>query len=247
MKRILITVIIIGTILIIVLAILLVNLLVKSKKSDSFSIGNDIIFNNNRQYTALYINLENRKDRKNHIENGLKKVEFNNFSRFNAILDINRGYIGCSKSHLECLKLARENNYSNVIIFEDDFEFTIDKDEFNYLLNYILNIDYDVFMLSYNTLPSDITETQYPILRKIKNTQTASGYIVKRKYYDKLISNYEEALTLLEKTDNYSTYANDQYWKSLQKTDNWLCYKKRVGIQIQSFSDIAKTTVNYKV
>jgi glycosyl transferase family 25 len=243
MKRILITVVIIGTIFVIVF----VTLFVKSKKSDSFSIGNDIIFNNNRQYTALYINLENRKDRKNHIENGLKKVEFNNFSRFNAILDTNKGYIGCSRSHLECLKLAREKNYSNVIIFEDDFEFTIDKDEFNYLLNYILNIDYDVFMLSYNTLPSDITETEYPILRKIKNTQTASGYIVKRKYYDKLISNYQEALTLLEKTDNYSLYANDQYWKSLQKTDNWLCYKKRVGIQIQSFSDIAKTTVNYRV
>ena len=239
MKRILITVIILVT--------LLVTLLVKSKKSDSFSIGNDIIFNNNRQYTALYINLENRKDRKNHIENGLKKVGFINFSRCNAILDINKGYIGCYKSHLECLKLARENNYSNVIIFEDDFEFTIDKYEFNYLLNYILNIDYDVFMLSYNTLPSYITETQYPILRKIKNTQTASGYIVNRKYYDKLISNYQEALTLLEKTDNYSSYANDQYWKSLQETDNWLCYKKRVGIQFQSFSDIAKTTVNYRV
>lgn len=243
MKRILITVIIIGTILIIVLP----TLLIKSKQSDSFSIGNNIIFNNNRQYTALYINLENRKDRKNHIENGLKKVGFINFSRFNAILDINKGYIGCYKSHLECLKLARENNYPNVIIFEDDFGFTIDKDEFNYLLNYILNIDYDVFILSYNTLPSYITETQYPILRKIKNTQTASGYIVNRKYYDKLISNYQKGLTLLEITNNYSAYANDQYWKSLQETDNWLCYKKRVGIQIQSFSDILKGTVNYKV
>lgn len=221
-------------------------IIVLKKDTELFSVSDDIVQNNNQKYTALYINLENRTDRKKQIENELQKVGFLNYSRFNAIRD-KKGYIGCSKSHLECLKIARDNQYPNVIIFEDDFQFTIDKNEFNYLLNYILNIDYDVFMLSYNTLASDITDTEYPILRRIQNTQTASGYIVNRKYYDKLISNYQDALELLEKTDDYESYANDQYWKLLQETDNWLCYKKRVGIQRKSFSDIVKTTVNYGV
>jgi lipopolysaccharide biosynthesis glycosyltransferase len=145
------------------------------------------------------------------------------------------------------LKIAKKNNYKNVIIFEDDFEFLIDKTEFHNLLKQLLTVDYDVFILSYNTYPYNITKTEHPLLHRIKNTQTASGYIVNRKYYDKLIQNFEDGLNLLEKTDEYSKYAIDQYWKPLQETDVWLCYEKRVGKQRESYSDIEKTNVNYQV
>ena len=89
------------------------------------------------QFPALYINLEHREDRKNQIESELKKVGFNNYQRFNAIKN-EKGYLGCSESHLECLKLARAQNYPNVIILEDDFEFLIDKNEFHLILNHLL-------------------------------------------------------------------------------------------------------------
>jgi len=221
-------------------------LLKNNKKSDSFTISNEVILKNNNNYSLLYINLENRKDRKNEIENEFINQDFFNFTRFNAIKS-DKGYIGCSQSHLECLKIAKANNYSNVIILEDDFEFLINKNEFHNLLENLITFDYDVLLLSYNTYFFNIKQTDNPLFYKITNSQTASGYIVNKKYYDKLINNFEEGLKMLEKTDIYSKYAIDQYWKSLQNTDKWYCYKKRVGKQRESYSDIEKRNVNYKV
>ena len=186
------------------------------------------------------------KYEKNQIENELKKVGFYNYQRFNAIKN-DKGYLGCSESHLECLKLARARNYPNVMILEDDFEFLIDKNEFQTILNHLLTVDYDVFILSYNTHSKNITDTGDQYLKRIKETQTASGYIVNRKYYDKLINNFQEGLRLLSETDIYHKYAIDQYWKPLQSQDKWFCYKKRAGKQRESYSDIEKGMVNYQV
>ena len=211
---------------------------------DSFSVSNDIIQNNNTQYRTLYINLAYREDRKEQIENELKNIEITNFKRFDAIKNI--GNLGCSKSHLECIKMARDNQYPNVIIFEDDFQFVIGKDEFHNLLNNLLTVDYDVCLLSYNTMNYNISNTDHPLLRRIKKSQTASGYIVNQKYYDKLISNSEEGLRLLLE-NNIPDYWNDKYWNRLQNTDKCFCYKKRVGIQRESYSDIENKIVNYEV
>lgn len=244
--------IMIGIIIILFLVLSKMLLSISITKKDFFQVDNkpeidkNIIENNNKNFPALYINLEHREDRKNQIETELKKVGFYNYQRFNAIKN-NKGYLGCSESHLECLKLARQKQYPNVMILEDDFEFLIDKDEFQNILNHLSTIDYDVFILSYNTDSSNITDTEDQYLKRIKETQTASGYIVNKKYYNKLIENFEEGLRLLRETDIYHKYAIDQYWKPLQSQDKWYCYKKRIGKQRESYSDIEKGIVNYQV
>ena len=231
---------------IIILSVILLFKMLYIKKDYFQSENKTVIENNNKNFPALYINLEHREDRKNQIEGELKKVGFYNYQRFNAIKN-KKGYLGCSESHLECLKLARSNNYPNIMILEDDFEFIIDKNEFQTILNHLSTIDYDVFILSYNTDSSNITDIGDKYLKRIKETQTASGYIVNKKYYDKLINNFEEGLRLLRETDIYHKYAIDQYWKPLQFEDKWFCYKKRVGIQRESYSDIEQVIVNYQV
>ena len=57
---------------------------------------------------AFYINLEHRKDRKEHVEEQLSKVGIN-ANRFNAI-KMENGAIGCSMSHLKILQDAYKNN-----------------------------------------------------------------------------------------------------------------------------------------
>ena len=71
---------------------------------------------------VLYINLESRSDRKEHVENQLAIIGLQNFNRFNAI-KLENGALGCSMSHLKCLQTAKTNNWDHVLICEDDIQF----------------------------------------------------------------------------------------------------------------------------
>ena len=192
----------------------------------------------------FYINLEHRKDRKDEIESELNKMNLK-YERFNAIKK-EKGYLGCSLSHLNILKEAKKRNLKNVLILEDDFQFIVDNNTFWEQMNNFFNkdIDYDVLFISYNIVESKPYDDQ---LLKVLDSQTASGYLVNNKFYDKLIENFEEGYKLLEKTDIYHEYACDQYWKRLQPTNNWYAFKERLGIQRESYSDIMGGNVKYEV
>ena len=70
----------------------------------------------------FFINLDKRTDRREEIENELKKMELT-AERYSAISTPESGIVGCGYSHLNVLKMAREQNVKNVLILEDDFEF----------------------------------------------------------------------------------------------------------------------------
>ena len=69
-----------------------------------------------------YINLEKRATRKKQCEKQLKSIGIHKPRRFNAIENEN-GFIGCAQSHIECLKIARDENWPYICIFEDDLLF----------------------------------------------------------------------------------------------------------------------------
>lgn len=191
----------------------------------------------------FYINLEKRTDRRQEIESELNNFGLD-YERFNAFHIPDFGSLGCGLSHLEVLKIAKERNYENVLILEDDFKFLVTKEEFEEELTkfFDLKLDYDVCMISYNVLESD--ETEYPFLRKVLDAQTTSGYIVNKKYFDKLIELDAYAAEELRKTKMHWIYAVDQIWKRYQKTDNWYYFSKRIGKQRASWSDCANTFVD---
>lgn len=195
-----------------------------------------------------YINLNKREDRRRHIEEELTKNHLS-FERFEAI-EHQVGALGCSKSHLEVLKLAKQNKFKNVLIFEDDFTFKEDLQE-NLQKFFELGIDYDVLMLSYN-LVNGVYISNF--IGKVRYAKTTSGYLVNEKYYDTLIRNYEDGICLFEKyisetTDTHinANYAIDSHWSSIQDKDNWYYFINRIGIQKDGYSDICKENVNYGV
>ena len=120
---------------------------------------------------------------------------------------------------------------------EDDFTFVVSKEEFEEQLTFFFNeqIDYDVFMISYNLMKH--TTTDYEHMFKILNVQFASGYIVNQLYYDKLIELYEYAMPLLESTREHWNYANDAVWNRFVPDDKWFCFDKHIGKQRPSSSD----------
>jgi len=189
---------------------------------------------------VFYINLNKRTDRRDQIEHELLDIEDaigSKYERFEAIETPNFGILGCGKSHLQVLKLAKERGYNNVLILEDDFMFIVSKEEFKNELDsfFSLNIDYDVCMISYFLQKSEACS--YPNISKVIEAETASGYIVNSSYYDTLINLYELSMVGLEKTKMHWIYANDQIWKALQKKDNWYCLNNRIGVQRTGFSD----------
>ena len=121
----------------------------------------------------------------------------------------------------------------------------MERTEFEEKISDLFQLPLDVCLLAYNT--NNLQESHYPFLSKITDAQTASGYLVQSHYYDTLISQWEYGLKMFQETGNESMYTCDQSWKILQERDTWYCFKERMGLQRDSYSDIQKGVVSYGV
>jgi GR25 family glycosyltransferase involved in LPS biosynthesis len=189
----------------------------------------------------FYINLKHREDRRNRIESELKERNILNFERFDAVQNKEFGILGCGQSHLGVLCLASYKDYENILILEDDFTFNVSGEEFQSLLKTFFDNyknDFDVCMIAYNMFQAE--KTNIANIGRVYEAQSAAGYIVNKRSYEKLINLYVEALPLLESTRMHWIYGNDQIWKKLQKTDKWYFIYPKVGRQIDGFSDISQ-------
>ena len=195
---------------------------------------------------VLYINLDSRTDRKAHVEKQLANVGLLPFAqRFNAIR-LQNGAMGCTLSHLKCLKTAFENNWDHVLICEDDITF-LDSNLFVKQLNKCLanpSINWDVIMFGGNNVPP------YKIIDdsciKISRCATTTGYLVNKHYIPILLNNVKNGAQLFAKNSNMqSTYAVDVYWRTLQAADNWFLITPPTVVQLEGYSDIEQKNVNY--
>lgn len=193
---------------------------------------------------VFYINLDKREDRKQHIEALLSKYGIE-AERFSAIPKPEQGILGCGQSHLAVIKLAKERDYKNVLIFEDDFQFLVDPHTFHTLISRLFTEapKFDVCMLAYKMNVAE--PTQHDFLQRAVSAQTASAYIIQRHYYDNLIGLYEWAFPLLEQTKSHWIYANDIVWSDLQRRDHWVAFVTRMGRQIDGYSDNAGCYIEY--
>jgi GR25 family glycosyltransferase involved in LPS biosynthesis len=184
--------------------------------------------------SAFYINLDARVDRRQGIEGELSTIGISG-ERFPAFKTC-PGIIGCGQSHSGVVKEAKARGYNNVLVFEDDFMFLVSKEEFWTLLDNAIKEapDYDVIMMGYAIINSTpFSET----LVKIIEAQAGSAYLVNEKFYDTLISTWDEGTTKLIKTGEHWAYACDQIWKTVQPGSNWYAFKRRIGKQRPSIAD----------
>lgn len=204
---------------------------------------------------AIYINLDSRNDRRYLFEKQMEDLhrlhptEFSFYpvSRFSAISNKEHGAIGCSMSHLECLRLAKKNGWDHVLIFEDDALF-IHTEVLIHQVNSFLSRfhdQWDVLLFSGNNFPPFKMEP--PDCIRVSNCQTTGCYIVCSRYYDKLIANFEESIAgLMTNPRDKSEFACDMYWKRLQCEDRWYLITPISIIQRPGYSDIEKKEVNYE-
>ena len=99
---------------------------------------------------------------------------------------------------------------------------------------------YDVITLGTTLVRFD--NTTY----KLTEGLTTTAYLVNNHYFSTLINNFKESLELLEKTKTWNKYCIDQYWKLLQKKDNWYIVFPSLFIQSPGFSSIQKKHTDYR-
>jgi len=186
----------------------------------------------------VYINLSKRVDRRDHIEK-MTSIFGNKVIRFEAIVD-KPGCIGCSKSHIEVLKMAIQNNWKNVLVLEDDVDWN-DNIYSIPRLEKITSSDYDVVLLG--GMRVKICNETF----KLKQASAASSYLVNRHYFTKLLYNFEEGLfNLIEspihgkyKCPGRSAFHLDVYWMKLMEEDLWYIIIPNLIYQIDGYSDLS--------
>jgi len=201
--------------------------------------------------SIYYINLNKREDRKKEFLDNFPSVDESRIIRVAAHEYPENGAVGCLMSHVTALSRALDDPGENILICEDDFTIK-DMDYCNRMLALLFkNIsDWDVIMLGQNTIESEDTkyksEKGEKIIR-IKNSQTTSGYIIKKSYIPKLLDIYSGDLTDYMRTGKWGNYFTDQSWKVLQPGDKWYSFSPTVAVQRPSYSDIQKGKITTEV
>ena len=178
---------------------------------------------------VLYINLEKRKDRKEHIENEFK--DFENVERIEAVdTSDTSGYFGCVLSHIKALERAKEKDYDEVIICEDDFEW-INKDKFIYP-----DFEFDVCMVSGKINNKEVIDCNY---NRVLDGRHTDCYIIKKHFYDTLIDEFKNSHEKLKQKFALENYI-DVHWVQLQKKSKFITPSLKIGRQMEGYSDIRK-------
>jgi glycosyl transferase family 25 len=189
---------------------------------------------------VVYINLDERVDRKAHVQQELMKVfPTSKIQRFAAIKREDHGGIGCTMSHIAVLEMAKASGWKNVLIVEDDFVW-VHVEKATSVFETILKKQADAVVLGATTIIAD--DTTY----RLNSCQTTTAYLVYQGYYDTLLANFKEGLHLFETTREYEIYALDQYWKRLHQKDTWYIVRPSIAAQRSGYSDIEKRITNYK-
>lgn len=189
---------------------------------------------------VFYINLDRRTDRKSELEGELSKMGIIGAQRISGI-PTDPGYLGCGLAHEAAVKAGR--GLKNVLIFEDDFQFLVEPEEFWASLEQAMKEPYDVIMLGCNLRESEEWPSNDSLVRVIYGA-TGSGYLINGHMIDQIAALFEDANKKLAVTHQHWLYANDACWRSLQQTGCWLTFKKRIGKQRASYSDNNKMFID---
>jgi len=195
---------------------------------------------------GFYINLDSRKDRRDHFENVKKMHPFlGGIERMSAI-EKNDGPLGCCFSHIKALTQCLTIDAPYIAIFEDDFTVLDDTifrrfvDDFQKVKE---NDTWKVIVLT--PRGSTVSGEDIGDFKRIIDHQTATGYIVKRESLSILINTLKESAKLQMQGVNKNISANDQYWKQMQHEYPFYYYKDIFAGQLIGWSNIEQRYVDY--
>lgn len=208
---------------------------------------------------VIYINLDTRKDRDDEIKAELSRIGMpeDKIFRLSAVKR-SWGALGCSLSHIACLKIIEERGWTKTLVLEDDAGFE-DGDanrwstglkDIKSLINTsgTTNLDskWDVIFLGgFVRDPKGPTETEYKTIFRTKNTSCTHAYIIRGAYAPKLREHTEIAVQMMIKNPpNVKQFNLDNAWSALMAEDRWYISIPTLAFQRESYSDIEGKAAN---
>lgn len=152
--------------------------------------------NYNQFFDKIYcINLDSRTDRWNECIQEFEKLGITDLVERVPAFKANPPIAGCTRSHVECIYLAKLNNHKRILIIEDDITFHHDI-FYNVLLNAHnqLNkhdINYDILYFSANLYGTE-NKLIDSNLARITLAKAAHAYIVNSSIYDYILDVYKD-------------------------------------------------------
>lgn len=202
------------------------------------------------------INLDRRNDR--WVNNCLPQFKDIGITveRFSAVdgvdLDLPHGKtyngeLAGSYSHMKAIKQARDNGIERLLLLEDDVVF-IDEvnNKFSSLINNIPN-DWDIIFFGGNHVGGQTPVNNGVV--KLGGSYAIHACGINKKAYDILIQHLETSIDRVvnNREHRYTpSVAADYFLAKLHKVLNVYCFKPHLAWQLEDFSDIQQTKVNYK-
>lgn len=198
---------------------------------------------------VYYINLDTRQDRMHSFEERARALNIP-AKRFPAIvatdeqatplyeghIDPRRKYkMGCTMSHQAVVKLAKEANSRNCLIFEDDCVFLKEYEEnIKECVTELKKIDWDLFYIGGEA--NNFCKSVSKNLSQVENggVYCTHAYAINNTFYDKMLSinpNQVDTIDIL-----YVNYDNSKRIAVLSK--------KLLAIQDKSYSDLWNTVTD---
>lgn len=191
------------------------------------------------------INLERRPDRLEHIKKEMDYMDWD-YELFKAV-DLNH-HGGCTLSHVEVIKIAKERGYKSVMVIEDDCTFLpYSKDLINKIDSETQDFDFGIINLA-PTLNRPVNRSEdQPLFLDITNLPPKKDYergifatnmmIYHESIYDKVLE--------MEKPEILGYYAIDDYiYQFILPIKQSYCPLLPVAPQISSWSDVSQGEYN---
>jgi len=189
---------------------------------------------------AYCINLDERKDRwlsaSAEFQKHSLKVE-----RYSAIkgnpnnipAKVSDGCVGCILSHLNIIKDAKKNKYSQVAVFEDDVIFADDLNK--QFIEFYKQVPKDWDMVYFGGNHNNTTLNKISTnVAKVTNTYTTHAYLIKDTIYDAVINLFAKP-----------THEADVLYAMIQKKFNCYVLVPHLAWQADGYSDILNQEIEY--
>jgi GR25 family glycosyltransferase involved in LPS biosynthesis len=192
-----------------------------------------------KYFDQIYcINLDRRKDRWEETVVELKKWDLlESVNRYSAIdgnviknntYPINNGELGLLETHIKLIRNAKEKKYKNILLIEDDIEFTEDITNIDFYFDKLPS-DWEMLWFggNHNKHMGNKIDLINEQIIKCKNTYATHCIGINENIY-------EELLNLLTKRSK----PVDVYYSDIQNTHKCYSFNPSIALQRPSFSDI---------